>query len=158
VAELSDSGESRRFFGYRITLVAVACGVLLAWSGAAAWASSWGEMLKSGSKGEARATTVPAVPAGVAAVCTSSSAKTVQVSWTAVAKATSYTIYDATTSATGTYASMASGVTTASWTSASLTAGNYWFEVVALVGTNWVSAKSTASGESTTSSTGCVQP
>jgi len=83
------------------------------------------------------------------------------VSWTAVTHATSYSIYDATTSATGTYALMASGVTATNWTSAALTTStNYWFEVVAIVGSNWSSVKSTASAESTihSSSPFCVQP
>ena len=80
---------------------------------------------------------------------------------TAVTHATTYTVYDSTTSATGTYTSVASGVTTTSWTSGTLTAGtNYWFEVTVSVGSNWASAKSTATGESTINSTTpfCVQP
>ena len=37
---------------------------------------------------------------------------------------------------------------------------NYWFEVTAVVGSNWASAKSSATGESTinNSSPYCVQP
>ncbi len=112
-------------------------------------------MLKSGSKGEAHA---QAAPTGVSAACTSSSAQTVKVSWVGVSKATTYTVYDATTWATGTYTSIASGVTTSSWTSATLSAANYWFEVTAYTGTNWVSAKSTVTAESRISTSGSVQP
>ena len=46
-------------------------------------------------------------------------------------------------------------VTTATWTSAALATGHYWYEVVANIGTNWASAKSAATAERTTSSTTC---
>ena len=75
--------------------------------------------------------------------------------------AKSYSVYESTTSATGTYTLAASGITTTSWTSGTLTAStNYWFEVLALVGTTWSSAKSSASPESTMHSSNpfCVQP
>ena len=49
-------------------------------------------------------------------------------------------------------------VTTTSWTSGTLSAANYWFEVAAYTGTNWIGTKSTATAESTISSSGCVQP
>jgi len=75
-----------------------------------------------------------------------------------VSRATTYTIYKSTTSATGTYSSLATGVTTTSYTTATLTSGNYWFEVVAYIGTNWVGTKSGATGESTISGSGCIQP
>jgi hypothetical protein len=89
------------------------------------------------------------------------STKTIKVSWTAVTHATTYTVYDSTTSATGTYNSIATGVTTTSWTSATLAAStNYWFEVTVSVGSNWTSVKSSATAESTinTFSPFCVQP
>ena len=56
---------------------------------------------------------------------------------------------------------VASGVATNSWTSATLAAAkNYWFEVTAAVGSNWTSAKSSATSESTINSVSpfCVQP
>jgi hypothetical protein len=149
-------GPARPF--RRLSLIGIVVGGFLAAAGSTAWASSWQILLKAGSTGESRAQAVPAAPTGITAACTSSGARTVKVTWTAVAKATSYTVYDATTSATGVYSSTATGVTGASWTSATLTAGNYWFEVVAFTGTNWSSVKSTASAESTTSSSGCAQP
>ena len=70
-------------------------------------------------------------------------------------------MYDSTTSATGTYSLIASGVTTTSWTSGTLTTGtHYWFEVTVNVGSNWASAKSTATGSSTINGSNpfCVQP
>jgi hypothetical protein len=75
-----------------------------------------------------------------------------------VTRATTYTVYDTTTSATGSYSSVATGVATTSWTSGTLSAATYWFEVAAYTGTNWIGTKSTATAESTISSSGCVQP
>ena len=58
----------------------------------------------------------------------------------------------------GPTAPLATGVSTPSWTSGTLTAANYWFEVAAYTGTNWIGTKSVATAESTISSSGCVQP
>ena len=123
-----------------------------------AWATKWVPTLHAASVGEGKAQSVPSAPTGPTAACTSASAQTVKVSWTAVTRATSYTVYDATTSATGTYSSLATGVTTTSWTSGTLAAANYWFEVAAYIGTDWIGTKSAATAESTISSSGCVQP
>jgi cellulose 1,4-beta-cellobiosidase len=137
--------------------------LLLASSTGAAWAATnWLVTLHVSSSGEGHAQTVPAAPTGVTAACAApTTAKTIKVSWTAVSHATTYTVYDSTTSATGTYTSIATGVATTSWTSGTLTAGtNYWFEVTVSVGSNWTSAKSSASTESTINSVSpfCVQP
>jgi hypothetical protein len=70
-------------------------------------------------------------------------------------------VYDSTTSATGAYSSVATGVTATSWTSGNLSVGtHYWFEVTALVGSNWTSAKSSATAESTINNKSpyCSQP
>jgi hypothetical protein len=78
-----------------------------------------------------------------------------------VTHTTTYVVYDSTTSANGTYSLLASGVTTSSWTSSTLTAStNYWFEVVATIGSNWSSSKSSATSASTINSSNpfCVQP
>jgi endoglucanase len=128
-----------------------------------AWAvTNWTVTLHATSSGEAHSQTVPSAPTGVTAICNApTSARTIKVSWTAVTHATTYTVYDSTTSATGTYSAIATGVATTSWTSGSLSAGtNYWFEVTVSVGSNWTSAKSSASPESTinTFSPYCVQP
>ena len=48
-----------------------------------------------------------------------------------------------------------SGVATTSWTTAALATGDYWYEVVADVGSNWASAKSAASAERIISSSAC---
>jgi hypothetical protein len=128
--------------------------------GTAAGATTWAVTLQAGSAGVGHAQALPAAPASPGAACTSSGAKTIKVSWSAVALATSYSVYDSTTSATGTYTLVASAVTATSWTSGTLTAGNYWYEVTALIGTNWASAKSAATAETTigTASPHCQQP
>ena len=141
----------------RLILIVVVAGMILPITDTA-WGSNWVPTVRAASSGEGRAQGIPAAPTGVVAACTSSTAKTVKVSWTAVTKATNYTVYEATTSATGTYSSVATGVTTASWTSGTLTAANYWFEVAAHIGTNWLGTNSSATGESTISSGRCVQP
>jgi hypothetical protein len=71
------------------------------------------------------------------------------VSWNPVAKATSYTIWKSTSSATSGYAVAATGVTGSAWTSGSLATGTYWFEVSAVTGTNWNSANSSGTAQRT---------
>jgi hypothetical protein len=125
-------------------------------------ASNWVVQVAAGSKGESQASILPAAPTGSAAACAApTTAKTIKVTWNAVTHATTYSVYDSTTSAGGTYSLIASGVATTSWTSGALSSGtNYWFEVVVIVGTHWASVKSSATGESTINllSPFCVQP
>lgn len=135
---------------------------LLQLPGLASAATAWIVRSATGSSGESHAQGLPAAPTGVTATCNApTTAKTIKVSWSAVTHATTYSVYDSTTSATGSYALVASGVSTTSWTSGTLTAGsNYWFEVAAGVGTNWLGVKSSASIESSIASSSpfCVQP
>lgn len=138
-----------------ITLAMAGLVVLMA---GPAFATTWVIHLSAGSSGESQATSLPAAPATVSAACQSGTGSKIIVSWTAVAKATAYTVYDSTTSATGSYTSVMSGVTTTSWTSGSLSNANYWFEVTASIGTNWTSLKSSASAETTIATLSCKQP
>ena len=132
---------------------------LLVTSGTAWAVTNWVVHVATTNSGEARAQALPAAPASPAAACTSpASSKTIKVSWTAVTHATAYAVYESTTSASGTYTLATSGVTGTSWTTAVLGTGNYWFEVLADIGSNWASAKSTATGESTINSSSCIQP
>jgi hypothetical protein len=132
--------------------------VNVAW-GASNWLVHTAAVSRSG---EARAQALPSAPAGVSAACAApTTAQTIKVSWSAVTHATAYAVYDSTTSATGTYSLVASGVATTSWTSSALASStNYWFEVATNVGNNWTSAKSSATGESTInfSTPYCIQP
>jgi hypothetical protein len=129
--------------------------------GAAAGATSWIVVLHSNSAGEGTAQALPAAPTGPAASCAApTTSKTIKVTWNTVTHATTYSVYDTKTSATGTYTLLASGIATNSYTTAALATGNYWFEVTATMGTNWAGAKSSATGESTINSINpfCVQP
>ncbi|MGC9960766.1 MAG: hypothetical protein ABSE47_02550 [Acidimicrobiales bacterium] len=123
-------------------------------------ASTWALTVRAGSAGEAKGQAGPAAPAGTAASCVSSTQRLVTVTWGSVAHASSYTVYDSTTSSSGGYTVIAAGVSGLTWTSGSLSAANYWFGVVAYVGTRWVSAQSAASVETTISTSGkaCTQP
>jgi hypothetical protein len=98
---------------------------------AVALATTWTIALQTGSSGEAHSQAAPAAPKGVTAVCTSGTAKTVKVSWTADPGAKNYTVADATVASTGPYTSIVTGQTGTSYTTAALTAGkSYWFEVL----------------------------
>ena len=127
---------------------------LLVSSGSVWAAANWTVGLKSGSAGEAKAQTLPAAPVATSACASPTSSREVTVTWAAITHATNYGVYQATTSATGSY-TLTATVTTATWTSAALAAGHYWYEIVANIGTNWASAKSAATAERTTTSTTC---
>jgi hypothetical protein len=146
----------------RIVLVVWVALIVISASGTAGAATSWVVALGGGSNGEAHAQALPAAPGSPAASCNSPlTTKTIKVTWSAVARATTYSVYDSTTTATGTYSLVASGVATTSWTSGTLVSStNYWFEVLAKIGSNWSSVKSAPTGESTINAASpfCVQP
>jgi hypothetical protein len=123
-------------------------------SGTAGAVANWKVNLAASSSGEARAQALPAAPVPTSACASPTSSREVTVTWPAITHATNYGVYQATTSATGTY-TLTATVTTATWTSAALAAGHYWYEVVANIGTNWSSVKSAATAERTTTSTTC---
>jgi hypothetical protein len=129
---------------------------------AACAAGNWVVHVAAASSGESHAQALPSAPTGVSASCAApATSKTIKVSWSAVTHATAYSVYDSTTTATGTYSLIASGVATTSWTSAALTSGtHYWFEVVADIGSNWASVKSAATVQSTINALTpfCTQP
>jgi len=138
-----------------VVFLAVTYAVALGGSGLAS-ASIWTVHL-SGGTGEGRAQTSPAAPTGVTATCTSPSTTTIKVSWSSVTHATNYSVYKSTTSSSSGY-SLAATVTspTTSWTSGSLSSGNYWFEVAVSIGTNWTSGKSSATSQRTIGSSSCT--
>jgi hypothetical protein len=111
--------------------------------------TSWTASLAS-SGGEAHATAAPSAPASpiggatLGFMCASASSEQVELTWTAVTNATSYVIEQATT-ASGTYA-VATPAPVFSGTSATITyttAVTEYFEVKAVIGTNWASPLST---------------
>jgi fibronectin type 3 domain-containing protein len=119
------------------------------------WAvPNWTVHVATVNAGEAQAQALPSAPTATSACTSPASKRTVIVSWAAITHATTYGIYQSTTSATGTY-TLVTSVSTTSWTSGVLAAGHYWYEVVANIGTNWAGAKSAATVERTTTSTTC---
>jgi hypothetical protein len=127
---------------------------LFASSGTASATANWTVGLKTGGSGEAHAQALPVSPTATSACALPTSGKKVTVSWAAVTHATAYAIYQSSTTATGTYA-LQTSVTTTTWTSAALATGNYWYEVVANIGTNWASTKSPATAQRTVSGSAC---
>ena len=125
--------------------------------GGNAWATTWNAGLASGGAAEAQAGGVPAsAPTSPAAACTGIGS-TVKVTWNAVTlpphgnPALSYTVFESIDSSSTGYIVVASGVATTSWTSGVLAAGNYWFEVAAVFGSNWLGSNSAATGQRTIS-------
>lgn len=101
--------------------------------------------------GEAQGAAAPAAPTGVTATCNGLIGDTVVVSWSAVSRATSYGIYESTTSSSSGFSEMTTGITATSWTSPSLSSGSYWFRVTAYIGGNWQGAQSSSSAQRTIS-------
>lgn len=87
----------------------------------------------------------PAAPAGVTSSCVSALSNQVIVSWAAVARAHTYSVYDALLSPSGSYSLLASGVSGTSYTTPGLLAGTFYFEVAAVTGTQWQGPNSAAS-------------
>jgi hypothetical protein len=141
--------------GALLVVVGMLAALSLLLSSGTAWATAnWTVGLKTGGSGEAHAQALPVAPTATSACATPTSGKKVTVSWAAVTHATGYAIYQSTTTATGTYTLQAT-VTTATWTSATLATGSYWYEVVTDIGTNWAGAKSAATAQRSISSSAC---
>jgi hypothetical protein len=143
----------------RLRLVSL-CGalvtVLLQSPSAAVAAPNWDIGLGPTSGGETPADGAPAAPAGVTATCASPTGNIAEIDWNAVGEATTYTIYDSTTSSTGGFTAAATGVVGTSWTSSGLGSGDYWFEVAASVGTYWAGPDSSATAQLTITATECT--
>jgi hypothetical protein len=141
--------------GALLAAVGVLAALSLFVSSGTAWAmANWTIGLKTGGSGEARAQALPVAPTAASACAAPTSGKKVTVSWAAVTHATGYAIYQSNTTATGTY-TLQTTVTTTTWTTAALATGNYWYEVVTNIGTNWASTKSAATVQRTITSSVC---
>jgi hypothetical protein len=148
--------ESPRVRRGALLVAVLVSGILSLVSSGTAWATAnWTVHVATVNSGEAQAQALPTATAATSACTSPVSAKTVKVSWTAITHVTAYAVYQSNTSATGTYTLQTSGVATTSWTTAALATGDYWYEVVADIGTNWASAKSAASAERIISSLAC---
>lgn len=103
-------------------------------------ASNWVTAVAAGSKGQARAQALPAAP--VASATCSLVGVTITVTWAAIPLATSYNIYQA-SSSSGPWTLVASGVSGTTWTSTHIL-GTFYYEVSATIGTNWTGPNSAA--------------
>jgi hypothetical protein len=121
----------------RRTSIFAAVVVVACVSNTAAWASSWTPGLAASSSGEAHGQPLPGAPSATA-TC-SGIIGNIVINWTAVSPVTGYTLYQSSTSASGPYSVIKSGLTTTTYTQTGLLVGSYWFEVSATVGSNWVS-------------------
>jgi hypothetical protein len=141
--------------GALLVVVVLTTALSLLVSSGTAWAAgNWTVHVATVNSGAARAQALPAAPTATSACASPTSLKEVTVSWAAITHASGYGVYQSNTTATGTYTLQAT-VTTTSWTSAALAAGNYFYEVKANIGTNWASASSAATTKRTISSTVC---
>jgi hypothetical protein len=138
----------------RLLALVLALALAGAWdlrpAGRAAAATSWSAHVAAGSKGLALSQGLPSTPTGVSAACTGLLlSPTVKVSWSSVAKATSYAVYQSTTSSSSGFSQAASGVVALNWTTGTLGTGNYWYRVVAYIGSNWASSQSSSTTQIT---------
>lgn len=142
--------RSARVAGSAVVLVALVVG-----QPSEAGAAGWPVSLAGGSAGHSTAGTLPA-PTGVTATCSTGSSKSVIVGWSAVTRATSYTVLESTTSSTGTFTAVATGVTGTSWTSPTLANNtSHWYKVQ-VVTRNWSGPQSAATTQRTISGNSCV--
>ncbi|HVB91531.1 MAG TPA: hypothetical protein VND70_05465 [Acidimicrobiales bacterium] len=139
----------------RWILLLIVLTVSLVGGGGNAWATTWNAGLAAGSSAEAQAGGLPAsAPGSPTSACTGIG-PTVNVTWSAVTlpphgnPALSYSIFESTTSSSSGYSVVATGVIGSTWTSGSLTAGSYWFEIAAAFGTNWLGSNSAATAQRT---------
>jgi hypothetical protein len=151
-----NDGESPRSHrGALLVVVALIIVLGLVVSSGTAWATAnWTVHVATVNSGEALAQALPTAPTATSACASPASSKIVTVSWAAITHATTYGVYQSTTSATGTYTLQAT-VSTTSWTSAALATGDYWYEVIANIGSNWASTKSAATVERKINGSGC---
>lgn len=119
-----------------------------------ATASTWTIGLNAASAGEADAQALPGPPAPSASCGILGSIK---VMWAAITRATTYTIYQSTTSPTSGFSVIASGVAATTYTATGLL-GHFWFEVAASIGPNWLGTNSSATSETTVTVVLCSQP
>jgi hypothetical protein len=124
----------------RALLTAIVSGAVLASVATTCLAASdtWPVTLRPGSSGETAATGLTVT--NVMAAC-GPTPDQVTVTWDRITVPAGYRVWEATGSPT-TFTTVASGVTTATWTSPPLAPGTYWFAVSAGNWDSWTSALS----------------
>jgi hypothetical protein len=123
--------------------LSVLLGVILGLTilGGPVWASTlWMVPVNAGSHAQSQSLTpLPPTPS---AACVAGQKK-ITVTWGAIAHATTYSVYQSTTSATTGYA-LANTTATLSFTTGILSNGTYWYEVATNMSTHWISVNSSA--------------
>ena len=119
-------------------------------------ASNWLNPLAAASNGQAWAQTVPMAPTGLTASCPVPTTAMIKLDWTAVQHATTYSVYQSMTSATSGFTEVKAGLSTPTWTTATLSAATYWYKVTVIFGNNWASVQSTVSNQATIKTTGTI--
>ena len=123
--------------------LSVLLGVILGLTilGGPVWASTlWLALVNSGSHSQALSLTpLPPTPS---ASCVAGQKK-ITVSWGAIAHATTYSVYQSTTSASTGY-TLANTTATLSFTTGNLANHTYWYEVATTMSTHWISVNSSA--------------
>ncbi len=141
--------------GAPLVVAGIAAVLSLLVSTSTAWAAgNWTVKVATVNSGEAKTQALPAAPTATSACVAPVTGKKVTVTWGAITHASGYGVYQSNTTATGTY-TLQTTVTVTTWTSAALATGNYWYEVVANIGSNWTSAKSAATAQRTISFSAC---
>jgi hypothetical protein len=126
----------------RPVLLVAAIIMAMAVGNTAAAASTWTVPLASASHGQGQAYALPPAPTASAA-CSGVVLGSIIVTWTAVSPpGTTYTIYRSTNS--GSFNSIATGVTGTTYTASGLGLASYAFKVQGVAGANWVGAISAA--------------
>jgi hypothetical protein len=146
-----DAHQSAPLRGRLIALAAAVTAILL--SGTAYAATTWTVRVDAGATGQAHAGTLAAP--NVNAICTGNGGnKTpVQLSWTAVAQATGYTISQA-TSYFGSYTTIATGISATSYSLTPQSPGIYYWKVTATLSA-WSSPDSQPVSRTTASNGNC---
>ncbi len=139
------------------TALALASAVAAPAERPSAAAAAWGVGLASGG-GEGLSGPAPPAPQNAAASCASRLSNQINLTWSPVPAATTYSVYVSTSSSSSGYTLAASGITTTAWSDTGAATGNDWFEVSAVQGQSWEGPRSAPTGETTIVVVTCTQP
>ena len=106
--------------------------------------ASWSIGVAGARAGQAGSGGPPLAPTGATSACVSAASNQVTVTWNAVTRASTYSVYDSTVSSGGPYTLLASGITGTTYTTGGLAVATFWFEVAAVTGTSWQGPNSAA--------------
>jgi hypothetical protein len=142
--------------GALLVVVAIATAwALFGSAGTAFGATTWTVKVATVNSGQAQSVALTAPTPTSTCTAPVATAKKVTVTWTAIAHASNYGVYQSTT--VGGIYTLQATVTTATWTTPSALAnGTYFYEVVVNFSTTWASPKSAATVKRTIANSGCT--